>query len=82
MEKGMSEGKDLEDIAESSEVEANDDNISGAMYRPALNTLIRVWAHGNELRDWNFRREQWAEFWDSSTPWVEKLEILHWLVFG
>lgn len=49
MEKQLSEGKKIEDIADKAAIDAGIDNISGSMYEFACSTLYNCWDYGEEL---------------------------------
>ena len=53
MEREMAAGKKLDDIAEATSHEADDDGITGFMYGCAVGVLSKVWTHGEELRRWH-----------------------------
>ncbi len=53
MEKQISKGKKLKDIAEETSSEADNEGITGFMYGAAVNVLSRTWKHGEELRRWH-----------------------------
>jgi len=53
MEKGIAEGKKLEDIAKVTSHEADTEGITGFMYGAAVSTLYHVWEHGDALRRWH-----------------------------
>ena len=53
MEKGISDGKQLPDIAGALSHEADTDGITGFMYGCAVNILAHVWVHGETLRKWH-----------------------------
>lgn len=53
MEKKMSEGATLKDIAKDASHEADTDGITGFMYGAAVSMLSGVWKHGDELRRWH-----------------------------
>lgn len=53
MEKRISDGSELEDIAEASSFEANKEGVTGFMYGCAVSILSEVWTHGEELRRWH-----------------------------
>lgn len=53
MEKKMSEGKKLEDIAKHASHEADTMGITGFMYGCAVSILSKCWEHGEALRRWH-----------------------------
>ncbi len=53
MEREMASGKKLEEVAEATSHEADDDGITGFMYGCAVSVLSHVWVHGEELRKWH-----------------------------
>jgi len=53
MEKHLSEGKALTDIAEADSHEADTDYITGFMYGCAVLFLAQTWVHGEALRRWH-----------------------------
>jgi hypothetical protein len=53
MEKKMSEGAKLEDIAAKASHEADVEGITGFMYGCAVTILSQVWEHGEHLRRWH-----------------------------
>jgi len=53
MEKKMSEGATLGDIAKDASHEADTDGITGFMYGAAVSTLSQVWKYGDDLRRWH-----------------------------
>jgi hypothetical protein len=58
METKMSEGKELEDIADSSSHDADTDGITGFMYGAAVSMLAQCWEHGEQLRRWHNLKTQ------------------------
>lgn len=53
MEKKMSAGAKLEDIADSTSHEADAEGITGFMYGCAVSMLSQEWEHGEQLRRWH-----------------------------
>lgn len=53
MEKAISDGEKLEDIAENLSREADTEGITGFMYGCAVSALASFWIHGNRLRRWH-----------------------------
>ena len=53
MERKISEGAKLEDIAKSTSHEADTDGITGFMYGMAVSMLSRCWQDGERLRRWH-----------------------------
>jgi len=53
MEKHISEGEELKDIASKSSYEADTEGITGFMYGAAVQVLSWSWVHGEELRKWH-----------------------------
>jgi len=53
MEKALSEGQKLEDVAEELSHKADEEGITGFMYGVAVSILSAVWIHGEELRRWH-----------------------------
>lgn len=53
MEGAMRDGAALAECAEKTSSLADTDGITGFMYGAAVNTLARVWEHGEELRRWH-----------------------------
>ncbi len=58
MEAQMSKGRKLEDIARSTEREADSEGNSGFAYVLAVSTLTQTWIHGDALRRWHNRDTQ------------------------
>lgn len=58
MEKAITEGSKLEDIADSTSHTADYDGITGFMYSCAVNILASVWIHGEQLRQWHNLKTQ------------------------
>lgn len=58
MEREMSTGKKLEDVADATSREADTDGITGFMYGAAVSTLAAVWTHGEALRRWHNLKTQ------------------------
>lgn len=56
MEVGISNGKSVIDIAESTSNEADLEGISVAMYKYAINILLKTWKYGEELEKWSIQR--------------------------
>ena len=53
MEVAMSEGKELEDVAEKLSHVADTDGITGFMYGASVGILSLHWEHGEQLRQWH-----------------------------
>lgn len=53
MEQKISEGAELEDIANQTSHDADTDGITGCMYGCAVAELSHVWKHGERLRKWH-----------------------------
>lgn len=53
MEEQIKAGKKLEEIAENLSFKADTEGITGFMYGCAVNTLSKVWKHGEALRKWH-----------------------------
>ena len=53
MEKKMSQGEKLEDIAQQASHEADASGITGFMFGCAVSTLSQCWEFGEELRLWH-----------------------------
>ena len=53
MEKAISDGKELEDIAQALSREADTEGITGFMYGCAVSALASFWIHGDRLRRWH-----------------------------
>lgn len=53
MEKAMSEGKALADVADTLSHEADTEGITGFMYGCAVSALAAYWEHGETLRRWH-----------------------------
>lgn len=53
MEEEISQGKKLEDIAESTSHKADEEGITGFMYGCAVSVLAQMWEYGEELRKWH-----------------------------
>lgn len=53
MEKEISSGKPLPEIAESTSRTADTDGITGFMYGCAVQALSKFWIHGETLRKWH-----------------------------
>ena len=49
----MAEGKNLEDVADTTSDDADFEGMSGSTYRYAINTLFQWWKHGKKLRQWD-----------------------------
>jgi hypothetical protein len=58
MEREMTKGRPLEDVAEATSREADTDGITGFMYGAAVSTLAAVWEHGDALRRWHNLKTQ------------------------
>ncbi len=56
MEKEISNGKKLEDIAEKTSYDADTSGITGFMYGCAVSILAECWEHGEELRVWHNKK--------------------------
>ena len=53
MEKEMTDGKDVADIADRTSREADTEGITGFMYGAAVSILSSCWVHGEKLRVWH-----------------------------
>ena len=53
MESKISNGEELENIAEQSSFDADTEGITGFMYGAAVSVLASCWEHGEELRRWH-----------------------------
>ena len=53
MESKISNGEELENIAEQSSFDADTEGITGFMYGAAVFVLATCWEHGEELRRWH-----------------------------
>lgn len=51
MELAMSQGEDIEDIAESTSFYADTEGITGFMYGVAASILYQCWEHGDKLKE-------------------------------
>lgn len=58
MEKALSEGKKLEDIAKQTSHDADTEGITGFMYGCAVSALAKFWVHGESLRLWHNLKTQ------------------------
>ena len=56
MQKYISEGKKIEDIADKSSHECDLEGITGYMYGCAVNLLSQYWNYGEELRIWHNKK--------------------------
>ena len=56
MEECISNGENINDIAEKTSHEADTDGITGFMYGCAVNLLSQFWEYGNQLRNWHNRQ--------------------------
>lgn len=53
MQVEMTNGKQLEEVAETTSHEAGLEGLTGFMYGAAVSTLARCWKHGEQLRRWH-----------------------------
>lgn len=53
MEKAISEGHKLEDVAKKASHDADEEGITGFMYGCTVTMLAQVWVHGEQLRRWH-----------------------------
>lgn len=53
MQKEISNGNKIEDVAEKTSFELNFLGITGFMYGMAVNILSKCWVHGEQLREWH-----------------------------
>lgn len=53
MERAISEGGLIDDLAQDTCRESDDEGITGFMYGAAVSVLSQVWVHGESLRRWH-----------------------------
>lgn len=53
METELAQGQKLEDIAERTSNQADEEGITGYMYGAAVSIIGQVWEHGDALRRWH-----------------------------
>lgn len=53
MEKEMTKGKKLEEVANQTSKDADTEGITGFMYGCAVGILSQVWVYGEQLRQWH-----------------------------
>lgn len=53
MESEIAKGTALEACAKSTSHDADTEGVTGFMYGCAVDILVKVWAHGEELRKWH-----------------------------
>jgi len=58
MQVEMANGKNLEDVAETTSFEADLEGITGFMYGCAVSILAACWKHGEQLRRWHNLKTQ------------------------
>lgn len=61
MEAKISEGDELEKIADKTSHEADIEGITGFMYGAAVSMLSQVWIHGEQLRQWHNIKTQFHD---------------------
>lgn len=52
MERGLSEGEELEDIARYCSYQVDTEGLTGFMFMLAVDMLIEFWEHGEQLAQW------------------------------
>ena len=53
MEERVSNGEEINNIAEETSHRADSDGITGFMYGCAVNLLSKYWAYGDQLKNWH-----------------------------
>jgi len=59
MEECISNGDNINDIAEKTSHEADTDGITGFMYGCAVDLLSRLWEYGEDLRKWHNKQYEY-----------------------